>query len=331
MRTENPYIAGTDRRIGWAEQLKSEQQGPLAHKDVREKKEVEIRTFSIPSLIQIMDWAYGAKDWNSRNERYWKDQEWEYRNPDQGVKRKWSKETRKTYGYLKQILEWTSAPETRGHLDPAPGIPVYNKEGEIIDHKIPDSQDVAEVDSAVANLASYYFNKGEPRKIQPLLAVSKPDGNGKEQLLGVITVRWKGDSYVPVGQSIASLERLVVNPRKRNMRIGSRLAAAAIDFAFNTHKGYRKDIGGKGAEEIRTWVMADREAGDYSVNLNFFRSLGFRVLASPYRHWSDYAKLINEKTDREALWLSLKRDDWNNAKEKKSLKVEPCGIIGLNK
>lgn len=330
MGAENPYIAGRDRRIGWFNQLENEDQLPRISREVGKKDKLEIHTFNIPALIQIMDWAYGLKDWQSRSEKYWKDQTWEYQSPDQKLKRNWSKETKKTYKYLKQILEWTRDPETRGHLDPAPGIPVYNDAGEIINHELPDLQDQTGTDLAIANLASYYFNKGEPRKIQPFLATSNSDANDNGQLLGVLTLRWKGDAYVPMGHNIASIERLVVNPKKRGRGVGSKLTSTAIEFAFDIYKGYGKDIGGKGAEEIRVWVMADREAGDYSVNLNFFRNLGFRVLASPYRHWSDYAKLINEKTDREALWLSLKKDDWIKAKEK-SLKVGPYDIIGLNK
>jgi GNAT superfamily N-acetyltransferase len=328
MGVENSGRNGSERRMGYQAHLQLIGQDGLFSAEMKTPG-VEICTINIASLIPIMDYAFGQKEWDSRNERYWKDQKWQFQYPDQKQKNQWPETVTKTYSYLKNILEWASDPQTRGHLDPAPGIPVYNKQGEIIKHKSPDFENKTEVDKAVADLASYYFNKGEPHKIKPLLAINI-GSSGKKELVGVLTLRWKGDPYVPTGHNIASLERLIVSPKKRGKGIGTKLVATALHYAFDQYNGYSKEAGGKGADEIRTWVLMDRKAGDFQVNYNLFNKLGFRVIVSPYRHWKDYAKLINEKTDREALWFSLKKDKWVEIKEDQKEKVETCGIIGSN-
>jgi len=327
MGAERPGPNERERRIGYKAHLQLIGQDGLSSAEIKTPG-LEIRTINIASIIPIMDYAFGRKDWDSRSDKYWKDQEWQFQHPDQKQKSGWSDEVKKTYFYLRSILEWTSDSQTRGHLDPAPGIPVYNKVGEIIDHRSPNFENKDDVDRAVAELATYYFNKGKPHKIKPLLAVNISP-SGREDLTGVLTLRWKGDPYVPTGHDIASIERLIVAPKKRVKGVGTKLAATAIEYAFNIHKGYGKEPENKGAEEIRTWIMTDRLAGDYSININFFFHLGFKFLRSPYGHWSEYAKLINEKSDREAIWLSLKKEEWD-AKKQDNLRIEPYDIIGAN-
>jgi GNAT superfamily N-acetyltransferase len=316
-----------ERRAGYkARLLQMVGRGKPTSVEINPSPGLEIRTINIASLIPIMDYAFGSKEWDSRNEGYWKDQEWQFQQPNPKLKNTWTAETRETYFFLKRILKWASDPETRGHLDPPPGIPVYNERGEIIEHRSPDFKNETEVDRAVADLAVYYFNKGEPHKIKPLLAVDV-DSKGKENPAGVLTLRWKGDPYVPPGHhKVASIERLLVAPKYREKGISTKLVSTAIEHAFYTHKGYGKEPDKKGAEEIRIWVLTDRKAGNYNINMNLLFSLGLKPMKPPYIQWSEYAKLINEKSDREALLFSLKKEDWETAKQKNP-KINPCDII----
>ncbi len=267
---------------------------------------LEFKTFKPKVLIPIIESFYGKKDWYINNDNYWKAQLWNFQEVSDADKEKWPTETKKYYQYLQTIIKWTLDEETRGHLDPVPGIPIVNEDHEIIAHNPPDTKNKDELDMAVADLAKYYFNKGEPHKIRPLMAFAKD--TKEEELLAVLTLRWRGDMYIPKGkQKIASIERLIVNPDKRKQGIGYVFVSQAINYAFFKHKGYKGD----GADEIRAWVMTDRVASNYQINLNLFiNKLGFKVLNSPYASWKDYARIIGEKTDRNALWLSLKKEDW---------------------
>lgn len=212
---------------------------------------------------------------------------------------------------ISKILQWASDPETRRHLDPAPDIPK--------DWNNPD-----EVRQATQKLELYYRNQEQgseqPRNITPLVAVDK-SGNP----VGVLTIRWRGDPYVPRDKRIASIERLIIDPNTRNKGIGTQLLSEAIELCCYTYTGYS---GGNGAREVRLWVMSDKEAGDYTKNINFFRRFGFQVLAG---NWKEYAAKRGIDTNRDAMWFSLKQEDWEAVKEKNTKMLTPEIILPSGK
>ena len=286
------------------------------------EKIIPIRPYQ---LIPIMKWGYGDKDWDNTADEYWKDQ-WEYKEFDPKEKKEWGKETHKIYQYLKSILYWSynkdsrgrdlPSSDTKGHLDPLPGILKHNGEDEYIE---PNWKNPVEVDKAIVELAKYYFNEGQPDKTLPLILVDKDKEN---DLLGVVTLRWRGDKYVPKDQKIASIERLIINPQKRDKGAGARLASYAIDYAFNEYAGYQ---GGQGAKEIRIWIMADREAGNYSRNESFFsEKFDFEMMkglgeGARYPDWKAYAnEKLNLRTNRNARWWRLTKEKWEEVKMKTS-------------
>lgn len=209
-------------------------------------------------------------------------------------------------GDIVHILHWADHPTTRGHLDPMPEIPE-------------DWNNQEQASRAVAALMRYYTNYPEDhRKITPMVAVNAEDGP-----VGVLTIRWRGDPYVPEGQRIASLERVIVDPELRGRGIGTTLIVTAIENAFT--RGYN----GRGASEIRTWVMTDREAGNYQINLNLFvTKIGFKIMQGERRQWSEFARQRGIETSREAFWLNLKREDWEAAKTRSN--IVPLDPVGFN-
>ena len=188
------------------------------------------------------------------------------------------------------ILEWCSDPETQGHLVPLPQLP-------------DDWTDKDQVDKALYKLHEYYINLGEPEKITALVAA-----NSKDRPLGVGTIRWSGDPFMPRGHKIASVERLVVNPRIKGRAIGTKVAEACIT-----------EISERGYTEVRVWVMTDEQAGEDrgGRNLRFFRKLGFEFLRSDNHSWPEFAKkrgLGENAENRDGIWLSLKIEDWKKRK-----------------
>jgi hypothetical protein len=282
-------------------------------------------------LIPILKWAYGNRDWSNRSDEYWQ-RNWELRDFDQKEKRDWGKETHLIYHYLRQVVYWAynknskgkDIPEsdTSGHLDPLPGVLV--PDGDEEDYREPNWKDAKEVDIAIAELAKYYFNKGQPEKMLPFFSVDQ-----KNQLIGVGTIRWRGDKYVPKDQRIASIERVIVNPDKRDKGSGLRLVSCMIDYAFEHYQGYQFN---QGAKEIRTWIMSDRQAGNYSRNETFFsEKLGFEMMkglgeAGRYADWKAYAnEKLNLKTNRNARWWKLTKEKWDEVR--KNLILKPCKIL----
>ena len=261
-----------------------------------------IETFHPVDLETVLSYAYGSVDFRSKDKPYWKGK-WDYRSPDLAEREHWSEQTKLAYSQLRTIVKWSCDPETRGHLDPAPGIPIYNDEGVVVTNKIPSLNNPHEVDEAVADLARYYYNFGEPKKIAPLLAVNK-DG----KFLAVRTIRGRGAPYVPEGERIASLERLIVNPEFRHVGIGTAFTAISLEYAFE--KGYN----GRGAEEIRVWIMQDRTAGDWQKNWDFFRRFGFRVVRTA-PHWPEFARTRGFQARGDATWFHLK-PEWYEERQK---------------
>lgn len=200
---------------------------------------------------------------------------------------------------LMKILPWFDDPEASRHLEPLPKLPK-------------DWNDVNEVMDAVLDLGKYYDNHSEPEKITPLVAV-----NEKDEPLGVATIRWRGDPWGTKGHKIASIERVVVNPRNRGKEIGRQLMEGALETVF------KNDF-----PEVRVWVFVDDKAGEDKGgrNLHFFHNiLGFDVLRGENYRWSDYAKkrrLGENVENREAFWLSLKNENWEVAKKNRKRSKE---------
>lgn len=187
-----------------------------------------------------------------------------------------------------RILQWFSDPETQGHLDPLPKLPQdWSNENQVMD--------------AIFDLGKYYDNQGEPEKITTLVAVSE-----KDKALGVTTVRWRGDPWLPKGHKIASIERLIVNPKIRGLGIGKKLVEECLRMSFD-----EKDY-----PEVRAWVMSDDRAGHWERNFHFFRSFGFGIMSGDHT-WREYAEKRNlgeNAENRDAIWLQLKQDKWNKIK-----------------
>lgn len=277
-----------------------------------------IESFAPSQLIPILEWAYGPKDWQLSEESYWKEEKekgrWNYRSPEQGAKRLLPEEVQRTYATLQTILQWSCDEETRKHLDPAPGVSTYNDKGEITASRIPNWRNQHEVDNAIADLARYYFNWGEAQKITSLLA---KDQKGK--LLGVATIRWKGDPYVEPNPRVASIERLIVDPALKRKGIGTTLVATAVEIAFHKRQ-YDDRKGGKiWAREVRAWIMSDELAGQWQNNFSFFRKLGFRIYKRA--HWPEFAAGRDIQTNRDAIWLSILPKWFEDAKIKHNLTI----------
>lgn len=199
---------------------------------------------------------------------------------------------------LPRILVWFSDSETQGHLDPLPKLPE-------------DWKDENQVIQTVLDLGNYYDNQGEPDKIYPVAVT-----NDKDEPLGVATIRWRGDPWLPKGHKIASIERVVVDPALRGEGVGSRLMSEAEKLVFD-----------KGYPEVRVWVMTDEVAGadKGGNNLHFFRERGYDIIRGSNYSWRDYAKARNlgeNAENREALWLSLKREDWIEREKKSTVVVQ---------
>ena len=323
-------------------------------------------------LTGILQWAYGEKDWERTSDEYWKDQ-WTYLHPKESQKADWSAERRRIYNFLKSILYWSydldedarpllvrdaggnlAMADTKGHLDPLPGIPKEiineeekNQEGEpivvlgpggpeiqyfspeksqelkpreiTVKYREPKWNDPDEVNEAIANLAKYYFNEGQPGKIKPIMVVNALN---TQELLAILTLRWKGDKLAPPNKKIASIERFVVNPKMRSKGIGSRILGTAIDYAFFKYKGYKDE---EGAREVRAWIMTDKGAGEFSRNEVLFKNYGFKKVQGERGDWENYAKILGIDTHRKADWYKLSKEDWEGIR--RTLRVRPYDII----
>lgn len=190
---------------------------------------------------------------------------------------------------LEFIAKWVADSETRKHLDFAPEPPK-------------DCRDKTGVEAYVDKFRYYYRNKDEdPKKITPLVAI-----NAALEPVGVLTIRWRGDPYVPKDKRIASIETFMTNPELRHKGIGKQTFSAALDIIFNEYKGY----GGEAAREVRLWIFTDEIAGDYSTDINFVRKYGFENLPG---NWKEYAekRQINNVGNRDAMWFKLTKEKWD--------------------
>lgn len=264
----------------------------------------EIAILDPKSLQPILEWAYGIDDWTKIDQT----SEWKYHNPNPDSKKQWPKEVQQTYANLRRILEWTHDPETRGHLDPAPGVPVYDKDGKTVKYNRVNFQNKRDVDHAVADLAKYYYNAGEPDKISTLVAL-----NTKEEALGVLTIRWKDVLYGPKKHKFSYIERLVVDPKLRGLGIGTELIGDALKTSLK-----------RGYSEIRTWIMKD--VPGWGSVMELFARFGFRQLSGPDSDWGKYVarRLGMPPTKRKANQYIL--DDaeaWLN--ETRGTRPKPVG------
>lgn len=195
---------------------------------------------------------------------------------------------------LLHILKWVDNPLTTPHLDPLPTLPK-------------SWSDQKEVEGTINELQAYYENfDDDPAKIIPLVAT-----NAYDEPVGVLTIRLRGDPYVPPGKRIASVERLIVEPDLRHLGIGERLFTVALMLTFDKYKGFN----GEGAREVRVWIMSDDQADDYSVNQNFFRKFGFKPVQGQRTFWKDFAEKRGIETNRDAQWWSLKQEGWEEFKK----------------
>lgn len=185
------------------------------------------------------------------------------------------------------ILNWADDPETRKHLVPAPQVPE-------------NWSDEEQIAKAQQELADYYNNYGKPEGITPFVAL-KPSGKP----IAVATLRWEGDQYTndQKDKRIAIIERLIVDPQEWGKGVGSIFVATMIEYAFQKYTGYE----GKGAKEIRAWVM---NKGEWPRNRKLFRKCGFQVMG----HWLEQAEKFGEKSDDDADLLRLKPRWWRRAK-----------------
>lgn len=192
------------------------------------------------------------------------------------------------------ILRWFTDPDSQAHLSPLPELPKdWNDEEQVIE--------------SIHYLGQYYTNEGEPEKITALAAV-----NEKDKPLGVTTIRWRGDPWVPKGHKIASIERLLVNPRIRGKGVGSKLVERALEIAF-------KD---KDYPEVRTWVMSDELARGWGRIIELFARFGFDQILDQDRSWKKYQEKRGMVPDnRDAKFLSLKREEREKRKRESVSKM----------
>lgn len=201
------------------------------------------------------------------------------------------------------ILSWFTDAETQNHLSPLPKLPEnWN-----------DKNKLAE---AFLDIGNYYDNRGEPKKITPLVAV-----NEDEELLGVVTIRWKGDPWAP--ERVPSIERLLVDPILRGDGVGTALVEHALEEIFKK----------KEYEEARAWVMSDEQAPGWGRIVEFFSKFGFSELLHSDRSWAKYQERRQMPADgRDAKWLKITRESWEEYKKKKKqgqiVAQEPLRVNG---
>lgn len=203
-----------------------------------------------------------------------------------------------------RILEWLSDPETLGHLSPKPQLPE-------------DWTDKDQVDKTLYKLHEYYINfnpdlkSAEPENIMALVAA-----NEKDKPLGVLTIRWRGDPWMPKGHKIASIERVVVNPKIQRRGIGTQLIEKALGVIFD-----ERDY-----QEVRAWIMTDEIAGNWQKNFEFFNKFGFDRFPHPDSDYEKYCKkrgIVDPEGRTKAWWLSLKKEGWEAYKEKNLQPTQP--------
>jgi len=211
---------------------------------------------------------------------------------------------------LVHILTWSANQEVHGHLDPAPRIPK-------------DWEDQEELLGCVIELNDYYKNQEDDRKkITPMVAV---DANNDP--LGVLTIRWRGDPYVPKGSSrVASVERFIVNPQEQGNHVGTTLLATAIEHVFESgYYGVGSDLP---AQELRAWTMEDEQAGDWRKNVNLMKKFGFQPI--PGSNWQDYARKRGLETGGRGngTWWRLK-PEWYQEKKVHDSSIKASGNINV--
>lgn len=210
---------------------------------------------------------------------------------------------------LRHIARWVADPETHKHLDFAPRPPK-------------SWSDQSQVEKYIGKFESYYRNGDEdPKKITPVVTI-----NSFNEPTGVLTIRWRGDPYVPKDRRITSIEALTVNPELQHHGVGGELLSAALDITFCHSTVYS----GQPAREARLWVFTDEKAGDYTKPINFFRKYGFETLGG---NWREYAEKrgIDNVGDRDAMWFKLTSEKWEIMKNenKKLAKHAPIDFLSL--
>lgn len=213
------------------------------------------------------------------------------------------------------IAHWAADPETHWHMDFAPEPPAnWNSQEEVSQY--------------IAKFAAYYRNIGidptspdDPNNITPIVTV-----NSLNEPNSVSVIRWRGDPHVPKDRKIASLEGHIVDPKFRRKGIGKENLSARLDILFNIAKIYSGDP----AREARLWIFTDEKAGNYQININFYRQFGFENLAG---NWREYAakRQIENVGDRDAMWFRLTREKWQSVLQEKPelAKHAPIDLLSL--
>lgn len=207
------------------------------------------------------------------------------------------------------ILHWSADPEVRGHLSPAPKLPS-------------DWNDNEQILECVLDLHDYYTNAGEPSKITPIAVV-----NERDDIEAALTIRWRGDPFVPLGRRIAAIERFIVKPESQGQHVGTKTLATALEHAFNArYYGANHD---QPADEVRAWTMEDEEAGDWRRNVNLMRKFGFQPI--PDSNWPDYKQKRGLEDDGRgnATWWKVKKE-WYEAKKMQDLSITPVKTVELS-
>lgn len=129
------------------------------------------------------------------------------------------------------------------------------------------------LNSTTEELEAYYQNAGKPDEITPLVAV-----NPYDELVGILTMRWKGSSLVPKDRKIAFIEGLTANPQLEGISIRQQMTLAVLEVAFKKYKGYK---GRESAGEVR--ILAEEIFPDFIQDLEFEMVKGKKRDTAVYR------------------------------------------------
>lgn len=173
---------------------------------------------------------------------------------------------------------------------------------------VPNSSKPEDIQQAAQEIVWYYKNKSDHPDVQsqilPLVA-----RNVFDDMLGVLTIRWEGDRFIPKSAlQIASIEGLLVDPKERRQGIATRLLKEALHIIFEEQK----------YDEVRAWVLTDAKAGNYQPNIDLFLNrLHFSLVADDPNaalhdsSWKDYQKKRGiDVDDRSAIWFCMKREKY---------------------
>jgi hypothetical protein len=245
----------------------------------------------------------------------------------------------KNNDYL-QIAVWMSYPDVQPHLRTTipqitkpEDIPIAQREADRLFHNR----------NRVDEKTGLYIDD-DPNKIIPIVAE-----NGLGEPVASLIMRLKGDPFAKTSDGNKDAEKSQDGEKQvtdeevatrgiENLvtaygaHFGTKLMAAALDFMFNN-----KLYDGKSTGAVRLWIRSDSGAGNIGPKMDFFRSLGFEVIAG---NWREYAKArgIPNPDNIDGQQYEITKAKWEEAKKedaKRKLEdggprfVLPSGIIDL--